>query len=68
MSTQTTQQIKATALLQKKSLDTCRNTVDFVIDATEKSIKFFDDSINAFAQFNTNQIESWFATFKKAKN
>jgi len=68
MSTQTTQQIKATALFQKTSSDTWRNTVDSVIDATEKSMTFFDDSINAFAQFNTNQIESWFATFKKAKN
>ena len=68
MSTQTTQQMKATALFQKKSLDTWRNTVDFIIDATEESTKYFDDSINAFAQFNTNQIESWFATFKKARN
>ncbi len=68
MSTPTTQQTKATALFQKKSLDTWRNTVDYIIDATEESTKFFDDSINAFAQFNTNQIESWFATFKKAKN
>ncbi len=68
MSTKTTQQIKANVLFQKKSLDTWRNTVDFVIDATEESTKFFDDSINEFAQFNTNQIESWFSTFKKARN
>ncbi len=68
MSTQTTQQIKATAPFQKTSFDTWRNTVDFIIDATEKSMKFFDESVNGLAQFNTNQIESWFATFKKAKN
>ena len=68
MSTQTTQQIKATALFQKTSFDTWRNTVDFIIDATEKSMKFFDESANGLAQFNTNQIESWFATFRKAKN
>ena len=68
MSTQTPQQIKATALFQKKSLDTWRNTIDFIADETENSLKFFDNSINAFVQFNTSQIESWFATFKKAKN
>ena len=68
MSTQTTQQIKATTLFQKTSFDTWRNTVDFLIEATEKSMKFFDESANGLAQFNTNQIESWFATFKKAKN
>ena len=62
-----TPQIKATAVFGKASLDTWRNNVDSVIDTTEKSVKFFDDSINAFAQFNTNQIESWFATFNKAK-
>jgi len=62
-----TPQIKATAVFGKASLDTCRNVVDSVIDTTEKSVKFFDDSINAFAQFNTNQIESWFATFNKSK-
>ena len=67
MSTQTPQ-IKATAVFGKASLDTCRNTVDSVIDATEKSVKYFDDSIHAFAQFNTNQIETWFATFKNVKN
>jgi len=42
--------------------------IDFIADETENSMKFFDNSINAFVQFNTNQIESWFATFKKAKN
>ena len=68
MSTKTTHQINTIAAFQKKSLDTWRNTVDFVIDATEESTKFFDDSINEFAQFNTNQIESWFSTFKKARN
>jgi len=68
MSTQTAQQIKATALFQKMSLDTWKTTVDSIIDATEKSVKFFDESANGLAQFNTNQIESWFATFKKAKN
>ncbi len=68
MSTQTTQQIKAIALFQKTSIDTWRNTVDSIIDATEKSMKFFDESANGLAQFNTNQIESWFATFRKAKN
>jgi len=60
--------MKATALFQKTSFDTWRNTVDFVTDATEKCMRFCDDSINACAQFNTNQIESCFATFKKAKN
>jgi len=68
MSTQTTQQIKANAVFQKSTNDTWKNTVDTVIDTTEKAVKFYDDSINAFAQFNTNQIESWFATFKNAKN
>jgi len=68
MSTKTTQQIKSNALFQKKSLDTWRNTTDFVTDAIENSIKFYDDSINAFVQFNTNLVESWFATFKRANN
>ena len=67
MSTQTPQ-IKANAVFGKASLDTWRNTVDTVIDTTEKSVKFFDDSIHAFAQFNTNQIETWFSTFKNVKN
>ncbi len=67
MSTQTTQQ-KANAAFQRTSLDTCRNIADTVIDATEKTVKFYDDSFNAFVQFNTNQIESWFATFKNVKN
>ena len=67
MSTRTPQ-IKTNAIFQRKSVDTWRNTVDFVTEATEKTIKFCDDSINAFAQFNTNQIESWFATFRKVNN
>ncbi len=67
MSTQTTQQ-KANAAFQRTSLDTCRNIADTVIDATEKTVKFYDDSFNAFVQFITNQIESWFATFKNVKN
>ena len=66
MSTKTTQPIKANVLFQKKSLDTWRNTTDFVTGAIEQSMRFCDDSINAFVQFNTNQIESWFATFKRA--
>ncbi len=53
---------------QKTFLDTWRNTVDFVTEATEKTIKFYDDSVNAFVQFNTNLVESWFATFRKASN
>jgi len=68
MSTQTTQQQKANAVFQRTSLDTCRNIADTVIDATEKTVKFYDDSFNAFVQFNTNQIESWFVTFKNVKN
>ncbi len=68
MSTQTTQQQKANAVFQKTSLDTWRNIADTVIDATEKTVKFYDDSFNAFVQFNTNQIESWFVTFKNVKN
>jgi len=68
MSTKTTPQIKANALFQKTSLDTWRNTTDFATEAIENSIKFFDDSVNAFVQFNTNLIESWFATFRKANN
>ncbi len=67
MSTQTTQQ-KANAVFQRTSLDTCRNIADTVIDATEKTVKFYDDSFNAFVKFNTNQIEYWFATFKNVKN
>ncbi len=67
MSTQTTQQ-KANAAFQRTSLDTCRNIADTVIDATEKNVKFYHDSFNAFVQFITNQIESWFATFKSVKN
>ncbi len=68
MSTQTTQQQKANAVFQKTSLDTWRNIADTVIDTTEKTVKFYDDSFNAFVQFNTNQIESWFDTFSKANN
>ena len=68
MSTKTTQPIKANALFQRKSLDTWRNTTEFVTNAIEQYVRFYDDSINAFAQFNTNQIESWFATFRKANN
>lgn len=68
MSNQTTQQLKANALFQKSSIETWKNAVDTVIDATEKTVKFYDDSLNAFVQFNTNQIESWFATFKNVKN
>jgi len=68
MSTQTTQQQKANAVFQRTSLDTWRNIADTVIDATEKTVKFYDDSFNAFVQFNTNQIESWFVTFKNVKN
>ena len=67
MSTRTPQ-IKTNAIFQRKSVDTWRNTVDFVTEATEKTIKFCDDSINAFVQFITNQVESWFATFKNVKN
>jgi len=67
MSTQTTQQ-KANAVIQRTSLDTWRNIADTIIDTTEKTVKFYDDSFNAFVQFNTNQIESWFATFKNVKN
>jgi len=68
MSTKTTQPIKANVLFQKQSLDTWRNTTDFVTDAIEECMRFFDDSVNTFTQFNTNQIESWFATFKRANN
>ncbi len=67
MSTQTTQQ-KANAVIQRTSLDTWRNIADTIIDTTEKTVKFYDDSFNAFVQFNTNQIESWFVTFKNVKN
>jgi len=68
MSTKSTQQIKTNALFQRNSLDTWRNTTDFVTEAIENSIKFCDDSVNAFVQFNTNLVESWFATFRKANN
>ena len=68
MTTQTTQQQKANVVFQRTSLDTWRNIADTVIDTTEKTVKFYDDSFNAFVQFNTNQIESWFATFKNVKN
>ncbi len=68
MTNQTTQQLKANAVFQKSSIDTWKNIVDAFIDTTEKTVKFYDDSINAFVQFNTNQIESWFATFKNVKN
>jgi len=68
MSNQTTQQQKANAVFQRTSLDTWRNIADTVIDTTEKTVKFYDDSFNAFVQFNTNQIESWFVTFKNVKN
>ncbi len=67
MSTRTPQ-IKTNAIFQRKSVDTWRNSVDFVTEATEKTIKFYDDSVNAFVQFNTNLVESWFATFRKASN
>jgi len=67
MSTRTPQ-TKANAIFQRKSVDAWRNTVDFVTEATEKTIKFCDDSINAYVQFNTNLVESWFATFRKANN
>ena len=68
MTTQTTQQQKANAVFQRTSLDTWRNIADTVIDTTEKTVKFYDDSFNAFVQFITNQIESWFVTFKNVKN
>ena len=68
MSNQTTQQQKANAVFQKSSVETLKNIADTVIDATEKTVKFYDDSFNAFVQFNTNQIESWFVTFKNVKN
>ncbi|MCH6571298.1 MAG: hypothetical protein IH780_01825 [Thaumarchaeota archaeon] len=68
MSNQTTQQQKANAVFQRSSVDTWKNIADTVIDTTEKTVKFYDDSFNAFVQFNTNQIESWFATFKSVKN
>nr|AFD03300.1 hypothetical protein [uncultured archaeon W4-93a] len=68
MSNQTTQQQKANAVFQRSSVDTWKNIADTVIDTTEKTVKFYDDSFNAFVQFNTNQIESWFATFKNVKN
>ena len=68
MSTQLTQQIKATAIFQKATVDTLRNTTDSTITTAEKAVHYFDESANAFAQFYTNQIESWFATFKKASN
>ncbi len=68
MSTQTTQQQKANAVFQRTSLDTWRNIADIVIDTTEKTVKFYDDSFNAFVQFITNPIESWFVTFKNVKN
>ncbi len=67
MSTRTPQ-IKTNAIFQRKSVDTRRNTVDFVTEATEKCIRFYDDSINACVQVNTNLVESWFATFRKASN
>ncbi|MFB3096644.1 MAG: hypothetical protein ACE1YX_03015 [Nitrosopumilaceae archaeon] len=66
MSNPISQQIKANAVFERASLDTFRSTVDSVIDATEKSVQFCDDSINAFVHFNTHQIESWFATPKRA--
>ncbi|GFN40206.1 MAG: conserved hypothetical protein [Marine Group I thaumarchaeote] len=66
MSNQIPQQIRANAVFQRASVDTFRSTVDSVIDATEKSVQFCDDSINAFVHFNTHQIESWFNTSKKA--
>ena len=66
MSTQLTHQIKATANFQKATADTWKNTADSTIETTEKTVHYFDEATNAFAQFYTNQIESWFATFKKA--
>ncbi len=68
MSTQLTQQIKATAVFQKASVDTLRNATDSTITTAEKAAHYFDESANAFGQFYTTQIESWFATFKKATN
>ncbi len=67
MSTQTTQQQKANAVFQRTSLDTWRNIADTVIDTTEKTVKFYDNSFNAFVQFITKHIESWFAKFMIVK-
>ncbi len=38
--------------------------VNATLDATEKIVKLFNESAEAFAEFQNNLIESWFTTFK----
>jgi len=38
--------------------------VNATLDATEKNVKLFNESAEAFAEFQNNLIESWFTTFK----
>ena len=38
--------------------------VNATLDATEKNVKSFNESAEAFAEFQNNLIESWFTTFK----
>lgn len=38
--------------------------INATLDATEKNVKSFNESAEAFAEFQNNLIESWFTTFK----
>jgi len=38
--------------------------VNATLDATEKNVKSFNESAEAFVEFQNNLIESWFTTFK----
>ncbi len=38
--------------------------VNATLDATEKNVKSFNESAEAFAEFQNNLIESWFTTCK----
>jgi len=38
--------------------------VNATLDATEKNVKSFNESTEAFVEFQNNLIESWFTTFK----
>lgn len=38
--------------------------INATLDATEKNVKSFNESAEAFAEFQNNLIESWYTTFK----
>ena len=39
-----------------------------ILDVTEENVKSFYESAEAFADFYTNSIETWFTSFKNVRN